>query len=45
MIIAGVIAAPFGALITKKIPHRARGIVVGSIIILLSLRTILVAIL
>jgi uncharacterized membrane protein YfcA len=41
MIIGGIIAAPLGAFITKKLPHKTLGIVVGGIIILLSLRTIL----
>jgi uncharacterized protein len=41
MIAAGIIAAPLGALITKRLPVRTIGIVVGIIIILLSLRTIL----
>jgi uncharacterized protein len=43
MIIAGIIAAPLGALITKKLPIRTIGIVVGTVIILLSLRTILLS--
>lgn len=44
MIIAGIIAAPLGALITKKLPIRTVGIIVGILIILLSLRTIIVTI-
>ncbi len=43
MIIGGVIAAPIAAAITKKLPHKAVGIVVGCLIILLSIRTILKA--
>lgn len=43
MIIGGVVAAPIGAMITKKLPHRVLGIVVGCLIIFLSLRTILKA--
>lgn len=43
MIIAGVIAAPLGALITKKLSIRTLGILVGSLIILLSLRTLIIA--
>lgn len=42
MIIGGVIAAPLAAMITGKLPHRALGIVVGCLIILLSLRTVLI---
>ncbi len=44
MIIGGVIAAPLGALITKKLPIRTIGIIVGTVIIILSLRTIFLAI-
>lgn len=43
MIVGGIIAAPLGALITKKLPVRTIGIVVGIVIILLSLRTIFVS--
>lgn len=43
MVIAGIIAAPIGALITKRLPVRTLGIIVGSMIILLSLRTILLS--
>jgi uncharacterized protein len=43
MIVAGIIAAPLGALITKRLPIRTIGIVVGVVIILLSLRTIILA--
>ncbi len=43
MIVAGIIAAPIGALITKRLPVRTIGIVVGIVIIILSLRTILLA--
>lgn len=43
MIIAGIIAAPLGALITKKLPLRTIGIVVGIVIIVLSLRTLILA--
>lgn len=45
MIIGGIIAAPFGAWLTKRLPHRTVGILVGCLIILLSLRTILIALL
>ncbi|MBI2850225.1 MAG: sulfite exporter TauE/SafE family protein [Chloroflexi bacterium] len=41
MIIGSIIAAPLAAMITRKLPHRALGIVVGCVIIFLSLRTIL----
>lgn len=43
MIIAGIVAAPLAALITKKLPVRTVGIVVGIVIILLSLRTLIVS--
>jgi uncharacterized membrane protein YfcA len=43
MIVAGIIAAPIAALITKKLNPRTVGIVVGVMIIVLSLRTILLA--
>lgn len=43
MIVAGIIAAPLGALITKRLPTRMVGIIVGCVIILLSLRTIALA--
>jgi len=41
MIIGGIIAAPIAALIVRKLPHKAVGIGVGCMIILLSIRTIL----
>lgn len=43
MIVAGVISAPLGALITKKLPIRTIGIIVGVVIMLISLRTIVLA--
>ena len=43
MIIAGIIAAPLGALITKKLPLRTIGIIVGIAITIISLRTILLS--
>jgi uncharacterized protein len=43
MIIAGILAAPLGALITKRLPVRTLGIIVGIIISLLSLRTLTLA--
>lgn len=39
LMIGGVIAAPFGALLTKKIPARVIMIVVGLVIIFLQIRT------
>lgn len=44
LIIGGIIAAPFGAFLTKKIPTRAMMLFVGVLITFLSLRTILSAI-
>lgn len=41
LMIGGVVAAPFGALLTKKIPARAIMIVVGLVIIFLQIRTML----
>lgn len=43
MILGGLIAAPFGAWLTKRIPHKKMGIIVGCLIIILSLRTILLS--
>lgn len=40
LILGGVLAAPFAALATKHLPDRALMIIVGSVVILLSLRTI-----
>lgn len=45
MIIGGMIAAPLGAFITKRLPHKTVGILVGGLIVLLSLRTIVMALL
>jgi len=45
MIIGGLIAAPIGAYLTKKLPHKTVGLVVGVLIVLLSARTILLAVL
>ncbi len=45
MILGGLIAAPIGAWLTKKLPHKIVGMLVGGIIVLLSLRTIIVALL
>lgn len=43
LIVGGVVAAPFAAYATKHLPDRALMIIVGSVIVLLSLRTILKA--
>jgi uncharacterized membrane protein YfcA len=43
LIIGGVIAAPFAALATKHIPDKALMLLVGCVVVLLSLRTILMA--
>jgi uncharacterized membrane protein YfcA len=40
LMIGGVIAAPFGALLTKKIPARIIMIIVGLLIIFLQIRTL-----
>lgn len=39
--IGGVVAAPFGAYLTKKLPHRPMMVGVGILVIVLSLRTLL----
>jgi uncharacterized membrane protein YfcA len=36
-----VAAAPFGAYLTKRLPHRPMMVVVGTLVIVLSLRTLL----
>ena len=41
LLVGGVVAAPFGAYFTKKIPVRTLMTVVGCLIIVLSLRTII----
>lgn len=41
--LGGVIAAPFGAFLTKKLPHRPMMVLVGTLVIGLSLRTLLKA--
>lgn len=43
LIIGGVIAAPFAALATKHIPDKVLMLMVGGVVMLLSLRTILMA--
>ncbi len=45
MIIGGIVAAPLGALITKRLSYKTVGVLVGILIILLSLRTLIVSIL
>jgi uncharacterized membrane protein YfcA len=37
----GVIAAPFGAFLTKKLPHRPMMVTVGVLVIVMSARTLL----
>lgn len=44
LILGGVIAAPFAAYATKKLPDRVLMILVGCVIVILSLRTILASI-
>jgi uncharacterized membrane protein YfcA len=44
LIIGGVIAAPFAAIATKHIPDKVLMLIVGCVVVLLSVRTILVAI-
>jgi uncharacterized membrane protein YfcA len=41
MIIGGMLASPVAAYIVRRAPQKALGITIGSMIILLSLRTIL----
>jgi hypothetical protein len=43
LIIGGVIAAPFAAMATKHIPDKILMLLVGCVVVLLSLRTILMA--
>lgn len=43
LIIGGVIAAPFAAIATKHIPDKVLMLLVGCVVVLLSLRTILLA--
>ena len=43
LIVGGVVAAPFAALVTKHLPDKILMIIVGTAIALLSLRTILIA--
>lgn len=45
MIIGGLLAAPLGAWLTKRLPHKVVGFLVGGLIMLLSLRTLLSALL
>jgi hypothetical protein len=40
LLLGGVIAAPLGAFVTKKLPHKAIMIIVGVLIIFLQLRTL-----
>lgn len=41
--LGGLLAAPLGAFLTKKLPHRPMMVVVGALVVLLSLRTLLKA--
>ncbi len=43
LILGGVVAAPFAAMATKRIPDKALMIIVGCVVMVLSLRTLLVA--
>lgn len=43
LVLGGILAAPFAALVTKHLPDKPLMIVVGCVIVLLSLRTLLVA--
>jgi uncharacterized membrane protein YfcA len=43
LIIGGVLAAPFAALVTKHLPDRALMVLVGCVVVILSLRGILMA--
>ena len=43
ILIGGLISAPIAALVTKRLNHKILGILVGSFIILLSIRTILIS--
>ncbi len=40
LLIGGIVAAPFGALITKKLPTKSILVIVGALIVLLQLRTL-----
>ncbi len=43
LLIGGVIAAPMAAWVCKKLPHRAMGILIGALLILLNARTLILA--
>jgi hypothetical protein len=43
LVVGGVLAAPFAALITKRVPDRPLMIIVGVMIVLLSLRSLVIA--
>ncbi len=45
LIVGGVIAAPFGAIVCRKISHKALMVIVGILIMALSIRTIVMVIL
>jgi len=44
LVIGGAIAAPIAAWVCKKLPHRAMGILIGVLLILLNLRTLVLTI-
>ena len=39
----GAIAAPIGAWVCKKLPHRALGFTIGALLVAVNLRTIILA--
>ena len=43
LVLGGVLAAPFAALITRRVPDRPLMLLVGAVIVLLSLRGLLQA--
>jgi uncharacterized membrane protein YfcA len=43
LVLGGVLAAPFAALVTRKVPDRPLMLLVGAVIVLLSLRGLLQA--
>ncbi|MEA3351631.1 MAG: sulfite exporter TauE/SafE family protein [Chloroflexota bacterium] len=43
LIVGGALAAPFGAFVTKKVPHRVMMFCVGGVITILSIRTIFIS--
>jgi len=43
MLIGGAIAAPIGAWVCKKLPHRVLGFAIGALLVALNLRTVILA--